>query len=115
MIYAFSRDNALPGSKIWHTLAGFPPVPPEMIEDGARAALVEKDAAAIPAAICAPRPCADRMTLAPARSACSTVSSWLPPSATTTTLIGALPDDGGKNRDDDTTEGKSPTEIGGQG
>ena len=22
------------GSKIWHTLAGFPPVPPEMIEDG---------------------------------------------------------------------------------
>ena len=24
------------GSKIWHTLAGFPPVPPEMIEDGYR-------------------------------------------------------------------------------
>ncbi len=26
--------NGFTGSKIWHTLAGFPPVPPEMIEDG---------------------------------------------------------------------------------
>jgi len=26
--------NGFVGSKIWHTLAGFPPVPPEMIEDG---------------------------------------------------------------------------------
>jgi sugar phosphate isomerase/epimerase len=28
--------NGFTGSKIWHTLAGFPPVPPEMIEDGYR-------------------------------------------------------------------------------
>jgi sugar phosphate isomerase/epimerase len=26
--------NGFTGSKIWHTVAGFPPVPPEMIEDG---------------------------------------------------------------------------------
>jgi sugar phosphate isomerase/epimerase len=26
--------NGFTGSKIWHTLAGFPPVPPDMIEDG---------------------------------------------------------------------------------
>jgi sugar phosphate isomerase/epimerase len=26
--------NGFVGSKIWHTLAGFPPVPPDMIEDG---------------------------------------------------------------------------------
>jgi len=33
---AFGVDlvNGFTGSKIWHTLAGFPPVPPEMIEDG---------------------------------------------------------------------------------
>jgi sugar phosphate isomerase/epimerase len=28
--------NGFTGSKIWHTVAGFPPVPPEMIEDGYR-------------------------------------------------------------------------------
>lgn len=28
--------NGFTGSKIWHMLAGFPPVPPEMIEDGYR-------------------------------------------------------------------------------
>lgn len=28
--------NGFCGSKIWHVLAGFPPVPPEMIEDGYR-------------------------------------------------------------------------------
>ena len=26
--------NGFTGSKIWHMLAGFPPVPPETIEDG---------------------------------------------------------------------------------
>jgi sugar phosphate isomerase/epimerase len=35
-LFGVNLVNGFTGSKIWHVLAGFPPVPPEMIEDGYR-------------------------------------------------------------------------------